>query len=107
MNIEGDLTKDVNATIFSGLAFTFLNPHVYVDTLLLIGGTSSRYFGNERLAFGIGAASASFLFFFSLGYGAKFMSPILNNPKSWQVIDLLIAAIMFTVAGFIISPYLL
>ena len=106
INIEGDLTKDLGATILSCLAFTFLNPHVYIDTLLLIGGTSSRYFGDERLAFGIGAASASFLFFFSLGYGAKFMSPILNNPKSWQIIDLTIAAIMFVVSGFIIWPYL-
>ena len=62
--------------------------------------------GDESLAFGIGAASASFLFFFSLGYGAKFMPPILNNPKSWQIIDLTIAAIMFVVSGFIIWPYL-
>ena len=106
IKVEGDSSKSINATIFSVLAFTFLNPHVYVDTLLLIGGTSSRYLGDEKLAFGAGAASASFLFFFSLGYGAKFMSPILNNPKSWQIIDLSIAAIMFTVSFFIISPYL-
>ena len=106
IKVEGDSSNSINATVFSALAFTFLNPHVYVDTLLLIGGTSSSYLGDEKLAFGAGAASASFLFFFSLGYGAKFMSPILNNPKSWQIIDLSIAAIMFTVSFFIISPYL-
>ena len=106
IKVEGDSSNSINATVFSALAFTFLNPHVYVDTLLLIGGTSRRYLGDEKLAFGAGAASASFLFFFSLGYGAKFMSPILNNPKSWQIIDLSIAAIMFTVSFFIISPYL-
>jgi L-lysine exporter family protein LysE/ArgO len=102
---EGD-SKSLKATIIAGLAFTYLNPHVYVDTLLLIGGASSRYSGDEQMIFGIGAASASFVFFFSLGYGAKLMSPILNNPKSWKIIDLIIAAIMFIVGGFIISPYL-
>ena len=102
---EGD-SKSLKVTIIAGLAFTYLNPHVYVDTLLLIGGASSRYSGDEQMIFGIGAASASFVFFFSLGYGAKFMSPILNNPKSWKIIDLIIAAIMFIVSGFIISPYL-
>lgn len=102
---EGD-SKSLKATIIAGLAFTYLNPHVYVDTFLLIGGASSRYSGDEQMIFGIGAASASFVFFFSLGYGAKLMSPILNNPKSWKIIDLIIAAIMFIVSGFIISPYL-
>jgi L-lysine exporter family protein LysE/ArgO len=102
---EGD-SKSLKATIIAGLAFTYLNPHVYVDTFLLIGGASSRYSGDEQMIFGIGAASASFVFFFSLGYGAKLMSPILNNPKSWKIIDLIIAAIMFIVGGFIISPYL-
>ena len=102
---EGD-SKSLKVTIIAGLAFTYLNPHVYVDTLLLIGGASSRYSGDEQMIFGIGAASASFVFFFSLGYGAKLMSPILNNPKSWKIIDLIIAAIMFIVGGFIISPYL-
>lgn len=106
IKIEGEGTKGAKSTIFSALAFTFLNPHVYLDTLLLIGGTSSRYLDYEKVAFGVGAAFASFLFFFSLGYGARFMSPILNNPKSWQIIDLSIAAIMFTVSFFIISPYL-
>lgn len=107
MKIDNFETKNIKTTVLAGLAFTFLNPHVYIDTLLLIGGTSSRYVGDDRLVFGIGAASASFIFFFSLGYGARLMSPVLNTPKAWKVIDLAIAGIMFTVAGFIISPYLL
>ena len=57
------------------------------------------------MAFGIGAATASFIFFFSLGYGAKLMSPILNNPSSWKVIDLVIASMMFAIAGVIIEPH--
>ena len=103
---EGE-SQDLWPTILAGLAFTYLNPHVYVDTLLLIGGASSSYVGDEKLMFGIGAATASFVFFFSLGYGAQRLSPILNNPESWKIIDLFIAGIMFTVAGILMFPYLL
>ena len=102
---EGE-SKDLWPTILAGLAFTYLNPHVYVDTLLLIGGASSSYAGDEKLMFGIGAATASFVFFFSLGYGAKRLSPILNNPESWKIIDLFIAGVMFTVAVILLFPYL-
>ena len=106
MVTEGDGESGLGPTIAAALAFTFLNPHVYVDTLLLIGGASSRYLGDERLAFGIGAATASFVFFFSLGYGAKMLSPVLNNPKAWKVIDLGIACIMFVIAGAILGPHI-
>ena len=92
-------------TIFTGLAFTWLNPHVYVDTLILIGGTSSRYVGEEVFGFAFGAIVASFIFFFSLGYGAKFLSPILSTPKSWMIIDLTVAGIMFTIAVLVMFPY--
>ena len=105
MEIEEKEEESRGKTILTALAFTYLNPHVYVDTLLLIGGASSRYVGNEKMAFGIGAATASFIFFFSLGYGAKLMSPILNNPSSWKVIDLVIASMMFVIAGVIIGPH--
>ena len=106
MEIEEKEEESRGKTILTALAFTYLNPHVYVDTLLLIGGASSRYVGNEKLAFGIGAATASFVFFFSLGYGAKLMSPVLNNPNSWKVIDLVIATIMFAIAGVIMGPHI-
>ncbi len=99
-------SQDLWPTILAGLAFTYLNPHVYVDTLFLIGGASSSYVGDEKLMFGVGAATASFVFFFSLGYGAKRLSPILNNPESWKIIDLFIAGVMFTVAGILMFPYL-
>ena len=106
MEVDEGESKDLWPTILAGLAFTYLNPHVYVDTLLLIGGASSSYVGDEKLMFGIGAATASFVFFFSLGYGAKRLSPILNNPESWKIIDLFIAGVMFTVAGILLFPYL-
>ena len=106
MSTEGEGESDLAPTIAAAAAFTFLNPHVYVDTLLLIGGTSSRYLGDERVAFGIGAATASFVFFFSLGYGAKSLSEVLNKPKAWKYIDLSIACIMFVIAAAIMHPHL-
>ncbi len=106
MKTDGEGEADLKATIAAAAAFTFLNPHVYVDTLLLIGGTSSRYLGDERIAFGIGAATASFVFFFSLGYGARSLSDVLNKPKNWRYIDLSIACIMFVIAAAIMQPHL-
>ena len=106
MSTEGEGESELTPTIAAAAAFTFLNPHVYVDTLLLIGGASSRYVGDDRLAFGIGAATASFVFFFSLGYGARSLSEVLNKPEAWRYIDLSIAAIMFIIAGGIIQPHL-
>ena len=106
MSTEGEGESDLAPTIAAAAAFTFLNPHVYVDTLLLIGGTSSRYLGDERVAFGIGAATASFVFFFSLGYGARSLSDVLNKPKAWKYIDLSIACIMFVIAAAIMHPHL-
>ena len=106
MSTEGEGESDLAPTIAAAAAFTFLNPHVYVDTLLLIGGTSSRYLGDERVAFGIGAATASFVFFFSLGYGARSLSEVLNKPKAWRYIDLSIACIMFIIAAAIMQPHL-
>ena len=106
MSTEGEGESDLAPTIAAAAAFTFLNPHVYVDTLLLIGGTSSRYLGDDRLAFGIGAATASFVFFFSLGYGARSLSEVLNKPKAWRYIDLSIACIMFVIAAAIMQPHL-
>ena len=84
--------------VLTTLAFTWLNPHVYLDTLVLIGGASSGYSGVGRNAFALGAASASFLFFFSLGYGAQFFSERLRHPQSWRIIDSLIALLMFLIA---------
>ena len=106
IDIDGDAEGSLSATMAALLAITFLNPHVYFDTLLLIGGASTGFIGDERLAFGVGASLASFVFFFSLGYRAKRMSKVLNSPEAWRVIDRGIAVVMFVIAGAIIRPYL-
>jgi len=77
-------------------ALTWLNPHVYLDTVVLIGSVSAQY--DNRLAFGLGAATASVVFFFALGYGARLLTPFFRNPRAWQVLDILIALTMWSIA---------
>ena len=78
------------------LALTWLNPHVYLDTAILL--SSIAFQSQAPFIFGLGAMSGSFLFFFSLGYGAKYLAPIFRNPASWRILDLVICAIMSTIA---------
>ena len=87
------------AAMAACLAFTFLNPHVYLDTVVLIGALSASYAGAARLAFGAGAALASFVWFFGLGYGARRLAPIFAARRSWQVLDIAIGAIMWGLAA--------
>ncbi len=82
------------AAVSTCLALTFLNPHVYLDTVLLIGGISGGYQGTARLAFGLGAGVASFVWFFGLGYGARLLAPVFVKPFAWRVLDIIIGLIM-------------
>ena len=77
---------------------TFANPHVYLDTVVLIGSVSQQFSGNTKLAYVLGASLASFVFFFSLAYGAKFLSPTMQRPIAWRLLDSFIAFVMFTLA---------
>ena len=77
---------------------TFANPHVYLDTMILIGSISQKFLDFDRIYFAFGACSASFIWFFGIAYGAKLLSPIMQKPKHWRILDLLIALIMFTIA---------
>ena len=106
MSVGEEESLGLGPTIGTALAFTFLNPHVYLDTVLLIGGASSRYASDDRVAFAVGASLASFLFFFALGYGARRLSSVLDRPESWRVIDMGIACVMFAIAGAIALPLL-
>ena len=101
MSIGEEDGADLVPTLGTAMAFTFLNPHVYLDTVMLIGSASSRYATDERASFAAGAMLASFLFFFALGYGARRLSSLLESPESWRVIDRGIACMMFVIAGAI------
>ena len=106
MSISDEKAQGLASTILTLLAFTFLNPHVYLDTVILIGGASSRYSVDDRFTFAFGASLASFLFFFVLGYGARRLSSVLDKPDAWKFIDRGIACVMFGIAGSIMLPFL-
>ena len=106
MSISDEKAQGLASTILTLLAFTFLNPHVYLDTVILIGGASSRYSVDDRFTFAFGASLASFLFFFALGYGARRLASVLDKPDAWKFIDRGIACVMFGIAGSIMLPFL-
>ena len=83
-------------------ALTYLNPHVYLDTVILLGGIGNQ-FGSERWLFAIGAATASFVWFFSLGYFAKLLSRFVSSPKFWRILDGFIALVMFSIAVLLLT----
>jgi L-lysine exporter family protein LysE/ArgO len=85
-------------TLAVAAAFTWLNPHVYLDTLGLIGAISTRFDGSDKLAFGAGATTASFVFFASLGFGARMLAPVMARPGAWRVLDTVIGLTMWALA---------
>jgi L-lysine exporter family protein LysE/ArgO len=98
IKIEISTPKSLLPTLSVLAVLTFANPHVYLDTVVLIGSISQQFYGDLKIAFTIGASIASFVFFFSLAYGAKLLAPIMQKPFSWRILDFLIALIMFTIA---------
>lgn len=78
-------------------ALTWLNPHVYLDTVILLGSISTQYAAN-KMYFAFGAMTASFIFFFFLGFGARFLQPIFQRPQAWKILDMMIALIMWAIA---------
>ena len=84
----------LRAAIAACLAFTFLNPHVYLDTVLLLGSLSAQYEGEARVAYGAGATVGSFVWFFGLGYGARLLQPVFAKPAAWRVLDVVIGLVM-------------
>ncbi|WP_439154692.1 LysE/ArgO family amino acid transporter [Yoonia sp.] len=92
------------ATLATGAAFTWLNPHVYLDTLGLVGAVSTQYTDiPAKTAFGIGAVTASFVFFFGLGYGARLLAPVMQSARAWRVLDVLIGLVMWALAAKLLS----
>ena len=85
-------------TVLIILGISLLNPHVYLDTVVLIGGLSASYGEIGKYWFGGGAMLASFIWFFALGYGARLLSPLFAKPRAWQILDILIGFIMWGIA---------
>lgn len=93
----GPQAGSLRTAVLTCLALTWLNPHVYLDTVVLLGAVSAQY--DDRLNFAIGAMIASFVFFFALGYGARLLAPLFEKPVAWRVLDLLIGVTMLLIAA--------
>ena len=92
----------LKSVILKTLGFTYLNPHVYSDTVFFLGNFSKNFLITQKYLFGIGAAIASFLFFFTLGYLSKFSSKYLQSVKVWKIINLLIIIFMNILAFYVL-----
>lgn len=93
----GGQAAPLGRTLAACLAITWLNPHVYLDTVALLGTISTRFPGAEA-QFASGAVAGSFLFFFALGYGATWLRPVFARPAAWRILEGLIALVMWAIA---------
>ncbi|NNU80725.1 amino acid transporter [Halovulum dunhuangense] len=100
--VAGGERQSLRSAVLTCLAFTWANPHVYLDTLGLIGAVSTAFGGPAKLAFGIGAVAASFSFFFALGYGARLLAPLMRRPGAWRVLDTAIGLTMWAIAASLV-----
>ena len=97
LDASGAQSAGAKTVVLSVLGFTFLNPHVYLDTVILLGSIGNQ-FGPDKWWFALGAVVSSFVWFSSIGFGAKAASCFMAKPVFWKVLDLLIAAVMFSIA---------
>ena len=100
-NEEGDgLTWA--AAMAQAAAFTLLNPHVYLDTVLLVGSIGAQQPADLQVWFVVGASSASLLWFCALGFGARWLAPLFAKPRAWQVLDILIGLTMWALSAMLV-----
>lgn len=102
LKAQGEEPASRRRVLLTCLAFTFLNPHVYLDTMILLGSLSTRYPGALRWAFALGACLASVIWFSSLGYGARWLQPVFRTPRAWRVLDACIAVFMLALCGLLL-----
>jgi len=102
LKARGEAPANWRRVLLTCLGFTFLNPHVYLDTMVLLGSLSTRYPGALRWAFACGACVASVVWFCSLGYGARWLQPVFRTARAWRVLDAGIAVFMLTLCGLLL-----
>jgi L-lysine exporter family protein LysE/ArgO len=93
----GGASRPLGPTLATCLALTWLNPHVYLDTVVLLGSVAVEWRG-QRLGFALGAITGSFLFFFALGYGARLLAPVFARPVAWRILEAGVGAVMWAIA---------
>ncbi len=101
---ETSRRTSLRSALLTTAGFTFLNPHVYLDTVLLMGANGAAQPADLRPFFVAGAACASVIWFFSLGYGARALAPLFARPSAWRVLDLLVGTVMMMLALWLLLP---
>ena len=99
----GEGGQSLKMTLMTLAGFTFLNPHVYLDTIGLIGAVSAQYEADSlRYAFATGASVGSLVFFCALGFGARILAPVMQSQKAWRLLDVLVGMTMWTIAAVVL-----
>ncbi len=104
LGASGQAKSNPSKAIGTALALTFLNPHVYIDTVILLGSIGNQ-FVNDRWWFWLGASIGSFVWFYGLGYFARLLAPFTSSLKFWRILDSLIAVVMFFIAGYLLFGF--
>lgn len=106
LQTEGEQKKtSLKKALLMTCALTWLNPHVYIDSVFIIGSVATKY-PDHKTAFYWGNIAASTIFFFSLGYGARLLQPVFKKPLSWQILDFIIFIIMTSIAFSLVMAHL-
>ena len=98
LEADSEAAPSLKAAVLATLAVTLLNPHVYLDTILLLGSVSGQYSQTGRILFGAGAVSASIIWFLALSFGGQMLAPLFRRPLAWRVLDGLVGVVMWTIA---------
>jgi L-lysine exporter family protein LysE/ArgO len=93
---------NVAGVMLGTLALSLLNPHVYLDTVVLLGSLAARFSGSSRAIFALGAMTASLVWFYGIGYGARILAPLFRKPAAWRFLDLVVGCTMWSIAASLV-----
>ncbi|HKK32654.1 MAG TPA: LysE/ArgO family amino acid transporter [Desulfomicrobiaceae bacterium] len=102
LTTDRDTARSLRSVVLTTLAVTFLNPHFYLDTLILLGSISAQYPEPARPMFGMGAMTASVIWFVLLSLGGQALAPLFARPSAWRVLDCLVGTVMFSLAAMLV-----
>lgn len=97
-SLTAEAPRSRGSVVATTLALTYLNPHVYLDTVVLLGGLANQHGPDARWVFAAGAVVGSVVWFSALGYGARALSGVLDSPRTWRVVDLVVGVVMLALA---------
>ncbi|WP_290923382.1 LysE/ArgO family amino acid transporter [Halodesulfovibrio sp.] len=103
LTTSSDATRSLRSVVLTTLAVTFLNPHTYLDTVVLMGSLGGQFIGNGKIYFWIGGVCASAIWFGALAFGGQALAPLFRKPSSWRILDGTVCAVMWLIAAGLIK----